>query len=108
MAMLRAVWNGRVIAEAPRTVIVEGNHYFPPESLDRQYVRASRSRSLCFWKGVAHYYSLEVDGRTNPNAAWYYPKPSPLARRIKDHVAFWQGVRVEGTAESGVPADGGK
>ncbi|WP_244282945.1 DUF427 domain-containing protein [Streptomyces flavidovirens] len=86
----------------------QGNHYFPPESLDWQYVRASKTRSLCFWKGIAHYYSLEVDGRTNPNAAWYYPKPSPLARKIKDHVAFWQGVCVEGTPELDLPSDGGK
>ncbi|WP_267246011.1 DUF427 domain-containing protein [Streptomyces sp. PR69] len=97
--MLRAVWNGTVIAEAPRTVIVEGNHYFPPESLNRQYFTPSRARSLCFWKGVARYYSIEVDGLVNRNAAWYYPRPSPLARRIKGHVAFWQGVRVEGTPE---------
>ncbi|MFD7282576.1 DUF427 domain-containing protein [Streptomyces sp. NPDC059862] len=94
--MLRAVWNGAVIAEAPRTVIVEGNHYFPSEALHRQYFRESRSRSLCPWKGLARYYDVTVGGRTNPKAAWYYPHPSPLARRIKNHVAFWQGVTVEG------------
>ncbi|MEU7033565.1 DUF427 domain-containing protein [Streptomyces sp. NPDC046237] len=106
--MLRAVWNGKVIAETQRTVIVEGNHYFPPESLNRQYVTPSRTRSLCFWKGVARYYALEVDGLTNPDAAWYYPRPSPLARKIKDHVAFWQGVRVEGTPEPDQPGESGK
>ncbi|WP_151478532.1 DUF427 domain-containing protein [Streptomyces albicerus] len=94
--MLRAVWNGTVIAEAPRTVIVQGNHYFPPEALHREYFTETRSRSLCFWKGLARYYTVMVDGRTNRNAAWYYPHPSPLARRIKNHVAFWQGVRIEG------------
>ncbi len=106
--MLRAVGNGTVIAEARRTVIVEGNHYFPPESLHRQYLTPSRTRSLCFWKGVARYYSLEAGGLTNPDAAWYYPKPSPLARKIKGHVAFWQGVRVEGTPEPEAPEDGGE
>ncbi|MCX4581528.1 DUF427 domain-containing protein [Streptomyces sp. NBC_01481] len=98
--MLRAVWNGTAIAEAPRTVVVDGNHYFPPEALNRQYFTESRSRSLCFWKGLARYYTITVDGRSNPNAAWYYPHPSPLARRIKNHVAFWQGVRVEGEPET--------
>lgn len=97
--MLRAVWNGTVIAEAPRTVVVEGNHYFPPEALHREYVSEGRSRSLCFWKGLARYYDVTVDGRTNPNAAWYYPHPSPLARRIKDHVVFRQGITVEGEPE---------
>ncbi len=94
--MLRAVWNGTVIAEADRTVIVEGNHYFPPESLHRQYFTASSTWSLCFWKGLARYYTVTVDGAVNPDAAWYYPHPSPLARRIKNHVAFWQGITVEG------------
>ncbi|WP_151898357.1 DUF427 domain-containing protein [Streptomyces sp. C8S0] len=98
--MMRAVWNGTVIAEAPRTVVVEGNHYFPPESLRREYFAESRTRSLCFWKGIARYYDVSVGGQTNPNAAWYYPKPNPLARKIKNHVAFWQGVVVEGTPES--------
>ncbi|MBX9399218.1 DUF427 domain-containing protein [Streptomyces sp. TRM72054] len=97
--MLRAVWNGAVIAEAPRTVVVEGNHYFPPEALRREYFTKTRSRSLCFWKGLARYYTVTVDGRTNRNAAWYYPHPSPLARRIKNHVAFWQGVTIEGAPE---------
>ncbi|MBW5480370.1 DUF427 domain-containing protein [Streptomyces bambusae] len=78
---------------------MEGNHYFPPESLHLEYFVRSRSRSLCFWKGIARYYTLEVGGVSNPNAAWYYPRPSPLARRFKDHVAFWQGVRIEGTPE---------
>lgn len=103
--MMRAMWNGTVIAEAPRTVVVEGNHYFPPESLRRVYFEESRTKSLCFWMGIARYYTVSVGGQTNPDAAWYYPKPSPLARRIKNHVAFWHGVVVEGTPE---PAQGGR
>ncbi|GAA3367517.1 DUF427 domain-containing protein [Streptomyces sannanensis] len=95
--MPRAVWNGTVIAEAPRTVIVEGNHYFPPETLNRRYFTASSTKSLCFWKGIARYCTITVSGRTNPDAAWYYPHPSPLARRIKNHVAFQHGVTVEDT-----------
>lgn len=97
--MIRAVWNGAVIAEAPRTVRVEGNHYFPPESLRREHLIDSPSTSLCPWKGLAHYYTVAVDGHVNPDAAWYYPRPSPLARRIRNHVAFWKGVTVEGERE---------
>ncbi|MFF4347485.1 DUF427 domain-containing protein [Streptomyces sp. NPDC001530] len=93
--MMRAVWRGAVLAQAERTVVVEGNHYFPPESLDRTYFTESRARSLCFWKGLARYYTITVDDQVNANAAWYYPHPSPLARRIKNHVAFWNGVAVE-------------
>lgn len=97
--MWRALWNGTVIAEADHTVVVEGNHYFPPEALHRQYFTESRARSLCFWKGLARYYTVTVGGQNNPNAAWYYPHPSPLARRIRNHVAFWHGVRIEGDPE---------
>ncbi len=106
--MLRAVWNGAVLAEAPRTIWLEGNHYFPPESLNRDYFTASRAKSLCPWKGLASYYTVVVDGLANPNAAWYYPHPSPLARKIKNHVAFWNGVQVEGLPEpeAGAEADG--
>jgi uncharacterized protein (DUF427 family) len=94
--VVRAVWNGRVLAESPDTVLVEGNHYFAPESLRRECFRHSRSRSVCPWKGIARYYHLDVDGAVNRNAAWYYPHPSPLARRIRGHVAFWKGVRIDG------------
>lgn len=97
--MMRAVWNGQVLAEAERTKVVEGNHYFPPESLNREFFTRSRTKSLCPWKGLASYYTVTVDGAVNPDAAWYYPHPSPLARRIKNHVAFWNGVTVEGTRE---------
>jgi uncharacterized protein (DUF427 family) len=97
--MIRAVWNGTVVAEAPRTVRVEGNHYFPPDSIRREFFVDSATKSVCPWKGLARYYTLAVNGEVNPDAAWYYPKPSPLARRIKDHVAFWNGVQVEGEPE---------
>lgn len=97
--MMQAVWNGVVVAEAPRTVRLEGNDYFPPESLRREFFSDSRTKSVCPWKGLARYYTVEVDGITNVDAAWYYPKPSPLARRIKNHVAFWHGVEVRGEPE---------
>ncbi|MFF4864523.1 DUF427 domain-containing protein [Streptomyces sp. NPDC001231] len=96
--MMRAVWNGTVLAEAERTVVVEGNHYFPPESLHRAYFTESRTRSLCFWKGLARYYTVTVAGHTNRDAAWSYPHPGPLARKIKNHVAFRNGVVVEDAA----------
>ncbi|MBT2419381.1 DUF427 domain-containing protein [Streptomyces sp. ISL-22] len=99
--MMRAVWNGAVLAEAERTVVVEGNHYFPPESLHRDYFAESRTKSLCFWKGLARYYTITVDGQVNANAAWYYPHPTPLAKKIKNHVAFWNGVTVEAPPEAG-------
>lgn len=97
--MIRAVWNGTVLAEAPQTVRLEGNDYFPPESLRREHLVDSGTKSICQWKGLAHYYTVSVNGDVNPDAAWYYPRPSPLARRIKNHVAFWNGVRVEGEPE---------
>ena len=93
--MIRAVWNGAVLAEAPETVRVEGNHYFPVDSLRREYLSGSTTTTVCPWKGTAHYYTVTVDGQTNADAAWYYPEPKPKASEIKDHVAFWKGVRVE-------------
>ncbi|WP_343575056.1 DUF427 domain-containing protein [Mycobacterium sp.] len=97
--MIRAVWNGTVLAEASRTERVEGNHYFPPESLRREHLVDSDTKSLCPWKGTAHYYNVTADGAVNPDAAWYYPHPSPQADRIKNHVAFWNGVTIEGEPE---------
>ena len=93
--MIRAVWNGAVLAEAPETVRVEGNHYFPMDSLRREYLSDSTTTTVCPWKGTAHYYTVTVDGQTNADAAWYYPEPKPKASEIKDHVAFWKGVKVE-------------
>ena len=94
--MSKAVWNGTVIAESDRTEQVEGNHYFPPESIRTEYFKPSDTTSACPWKGTAHYYTVEVDGETNADAAWFYPTPKEKAGHIKDHVAFWKGVEVEG------------
>ena len=93
--MIRAVWNGAVLAEAPETVRVEGNHYFPVDSLRRKYFSDSATTTMCPWKGTAHYYTVTVDGQANPDAAWYYPEPKSAASEIRDHVAFWKGVKVE-------------
>jgi uncharacterized protein (DUF427 family) len=91
---MKAVWNGAVIAESDRTKVVEGNHYFPPEDVDERYLRPSLMRSLCFWKGIASYYTLEVGGEQNRNAAWTYHHPLPWIGKIRDHVAFWDGVEI--------------
>jgi uncharacterized protein (DUF427 family) len=93
--MARAVWKGAVIAESDRCEIVEGNVYFPPDSVNRAYLRESDHRTTCPWKGEASYYDVVVDGETARNAAWYYPEPSDAARQIASYVAFWMGVRVE-------------
>ena len=92
--MPKAVWNGVVIAESGNTVVVEGNHYFPAESIARSFLTPSRTTSICPWKGTANYYHLEVDGAINSDAAWYYADPSYAAEKIKDHIAFWRGVEV--------------
>ncbi|MEI7715114.1 MAG: DUF427 domain-containing protein [Mycobacterium sp.] len=93
--MIRAVWNGAVLAEAEHTVKLEGNDYFPPESLRREFLDASATTTVCPWKGTASYYSVTVDGKVNPDAAWYYPTPSAKAQEIVNHVAFWKGVKIE-------------
>ncbi|WP_427008681.1 DUF427 domain-containing protein [Pseudarthrobacter sp. H2] len=100
----QAIWNGTVLAESDRTVQIEGNQYFPPGSINSEYFRPSDHTTVCFWKGTASYYTLEVDGRTNRDAAWYYPVPSLAAREIKGHIAFWKGVRVLEAGKS-EPAD---
>ena len=93
--MTRAVWNGAVLAESDQALVVEGNHYFPPESVDRCYLRDSETTTFCGWKGTAGYYSIEVDGQVNSDAAWFYAEPFPAADSIKNHVAFWKGVKIE-------------
>jgi uncharacterized protein (DUF427 family) len=93
--MAKAVWNGAVLAESDRTVVVEGNHYFPKDSVHPEYLRASDTHTICSWKGTASYHDVEVNGQRNPDAAWFYPDPKPAASQIKDHIAFWKGVRVE-------------
>lgn len=92
--MVEAVFNDRVIARAERPVLLEGNYYFPPDAVEQRFLRRSRMKSLCPWKGVASYYTIEVDGLQGRNAAWTYRHPSPLARRIKNHVAFWGEVAI--------------
>ncbi|TDO30422.1 uncharacterized protein (DUF427 family) [Kribbella sp. VKM Ac-2527] len=91
---VRAVWNGVVVAESDDTVVVEGNHYFPPDSLRREHFTESSAKTLSPWKGVASYYSITVNGVTNPDAAWCYRHPWPLARKVKNRVAFWNGLQV--------------
>ena len=91
---MRAVWNGTVIAESDRTEVVEGNHYFPASAIKREFFRDSPTHSTCPWKGIASYYTLEVDGKVNADAAWYYPTPKEAAKNIAAHVAFWKGVEV--------------
>ena len=91
---MKAIWNGQVIAESNDTKIVEGNHYFPSNSINKDYFQDSDTQTICHWKGTASYYNVEVSGAKNPDAAWYYPTPSGLADGIKDHVAFWKGVEV--------------
>ena len=93
--MARAMWNGTVIAESNQTETVEGNVYFPPDSVNRGYLRESATHTQCPWKGTASYYDVVVHGQVNRDAAWYYPKPKDAARQITDHVAFWHGVTVE-------------
>jgi uncharacterized protein (DUF427 family) len=91
---MKAIWDGAVLAESDRTVVVEGNHYFPPSALNREYFRESSHHTECSWKGTCSYYHVEVGGRRNENAAWYYPEPKEAARQIAGHVAFWKGVQV--------------
>jgi uncharacterized protein (DUF427 family) len=92
--MTKAIWEDTVLAESEETVVVEGNHYFPPEAVRWEYFEESQRHSICPWKGQASYYDVVVNGDRNSAAAWYYPDPSPAAAKIKDHVAFWGGVKV--------------
>ena len=91
---MKATWNGAVLAESDETVVVEGNQYFPADSINREHFRESETHTVCPWKGTASYYDVVVNGETNRDAAWFYPEPKAAAREIKDHVAFWRGVKV--------------
>jgi len=95
MAKVKATWHGTVLAESERTVVVEGNHYFPPEDVRFEYLQPSEHHTVCGWKGTASYHHVVVDGQTNRDAAWYYPEVLPEAEMVKDRVAFWHGVTVE-------------
>jgi uncharacterized protein (DUF427 family) len=91
---MKATWENAVLAESDRCVVVEGNQYFPPGSVHREHFQPSNTKTVCPWKGTASYYDIDVNGKVNRDAAWYYPDPSPAAKEIKDHVAFWRGVEV--------------
>ena len=87
--MAKAVWNGATLAESDRTIVVEGNHYFPPDAINKQYFQDSSTHTTCPWKGVASYYTISVDGQANKDAAWYYPETKAAANNIKGYIAFW-------------------
>jgi uncharacterized protein (DUF427 family) len=92
--IVKATWNETVLAESDQTIIVEGNHYFPPDSIKKEFFKTSDNHTICGWKGTASYFDVEVGGKTNRNAAWYYPSPQPAANKITCYVAFWHGVEV--------------
>ena len=92
--MPKAIWNQVTLAESDTTVEVEGNHYFPPADIKQEYMRDSDHTSICGWKGTAHYYSIDIEGELNADAAWYYPQPKSAAAEIAGYVAFWKGVQV--------------
>jgi len=91
---MKAVWKGKTIAESDKTIVIEGNHYFPPDSVHREFLQESATHTTCPWKGLASYYDVVVDDDRNADAAWFYPDPKPAAKEIKNYVAFWRGVRV--------------
>ncbi|HEU4323026.1 MAG TPA: DUF427 domain-containing protein [Roseiflexaceae bacterium] len=93
--MVRAIWNGAVLAESSQCRVVEGNYYFPPDSIKQEYFKESSTHTTCSWKGVASYYTIEVDGKQNKDAAWFYPTPKDAAKDITGYVAFWKGVEVQ-------------
>lgn len=92
--MATATWNGAVLATSEKCEVVEGNYYFPPDTINQDYFKPSNTHTTCSWKGQASYYTIEVDGQQNPDAAWYYPNPKPKADNIKGYIAFWKGVKV--------------
>ena len=91
---MKAIWNGVILAESDKTIVVENNHYFPADSIHKEYFADSNTHTVCPWKGTARYYSLNVDRRENKDAAWYYPQPKSAAAEIRNYVAFWRGVQV--------------
>lgn len=91
---MKATWENTIIAESDRTIVIEGNHYFPPNSIKREYFSPTDTHTTCPWKGIASYYTVQIGGQSNVDAAWYYPEPKAAAQSIKDYVAFWRGVKV--------------
>jgi len=91
---MKAIWNNQVIAESNETKVIEGNHYFPPETIHKKFFTLSKTHTTCPWKGIASYYTILVDGKENKDAAWFYPETKDLAKQIKGYVAFWKGVEV--------------
>jgi len=91
---MKTIWNNKILAESADTIIIEGNHYFPASSIKKEFFKNSGTQSICPWKGTASYYSIEVDGETNEDAAWYYPDASAEAKNIEGHIAFWKGVQI--------------
>ena len=91
---MKATWENTIVAESDKTIVIEGNHYFPPESVKKEYFRSSDTHSTCPWKGLASYYHVDAGGKVNQDAAWYYPEPKEAAKQIKNYVAFWRGVKV--------------
>ena len=92
---MKAIWDNAILAESDKTVVIEGNHYFPPDSIKQEHFQESGTHTICPWKGTASYYDVVVDGHTNKDAAWYYPETKPAAHEIKGYLAFWHGVKVE-------------
>lgn len=91
---MKAIWKGQVIAESDDTIVIEGNHYFPPNDIKKEFFVDSEVHTTCPWKGLASYYTIKVNGDENPDAAWYYPEASDLAKQIEGYVAFWKGVEI--------------
>ena len=95
LRMPKATWNGQVIAESDRCEMVEGNHYFPPDAVKREFLQPSETHTTCGWKGIASYQNVAVGGQVNKDAAWYYPDPKPAAKNIAGYISFWKGVKIE-------------
>jgi uncharacterized protein (DUF427 family) len=91
---MKATWENTLLAESDKTIVIEGNHYFPPDSVKKEYFRSSDTHSTCPWKGLASYYHVDAGGKVNQDAAWYYPEPKEAAKQIRNYVAFWRGVKV--------------
>jgi uncharacterized protein (DUF427 family) len=92
---MKAIWNDKIVAESDETVLIEGNHYFPPNSINKKFLIKSNTSTRCSWKGIANYYSVNVDGKLNKDSAWYYPEPLEEAKQIKEYVAFWKGIELK-------------